>query len=104
MKTERQKRAPLSQAQASEWPRSPNSRTDISLSFLQRTGHSNEGGVDAECCGKITSWLSTFLHLVPTPPYNQPPLSVPHCWLGVSSDPQVVYLSVCASLASPTLY
>lgn len=38
------------------------------------------------------------------PPYNQTSVSVPHCWLGVSPDPQVVYLSVCASLASPTLY
>lgn len=37
------------------------------------------------------------------PPYNQLSLSTAYYWLGVSPDPQVIFLSMYASSASPTL-
>lgn len=38
------------------------------------------------------------------PPHNSLSLRAAHCQLGASPDPQVVFLRMCTSSASPTLY
>lgn len=48
---------------------------------------------------------SQLAHTLPwAPPHRQLSLSAAHCQRGASPDPQVVFLSMRASPASPTLY